>query len=147
MDFLPLIFILWIGFLIFKNFVKSAGQSQFTDKGNNILTAIERAAKENAETGDWTYSETKTPPLNGRDRMALNARQISETKKIQKARKASHKSPAMHGRRGKNMDQNRHRTDEWGQRGDSGILNSKAFVILLVIGGVVLYALSQMPPR
>jgi len=50
-----------------------------------------------------------------------------------------------HGRRGQNMDQNRHRTDDWGQRGDSGPFSGKMAIILLVIGGGLLYGLSQIP--
>lgn len=62
-----------------------------------------------------------------------------------RARKASHKNPVQHGRRGKNMDQNRHRSDGWGERGDHGPLSGKNIVILLVVGGGVLYVLSHIP--
>ena len=60
-------------------------------------------------------------------------------------RKASHKSPEQYGRRGKNMDQNKNRTDSWGERGDKGLLNGTTLVILLVFGGGVLYWLSKLP--
>ena len=77
-------------------------------------------------------------------RVATNYLKKSQASR-KKARRDSHKNPEQHGRRGRNVDQNRNRTDEWGQRGDNGLLSVRNVVVLLVIGGVVLYVLSQMP--
>ena len=112
----------------------------------------------------------KGPTARGRERMALRKQNSSQNspwdhehdlgggpsspgakvaaeylKKAQATRRASHKNVEQHGRRGMNVDQNKNRTDSWGERGDSGFLNGTTLVIILVIGGGVLYWLSQLP--
>jgi len=74
--------------------------------------------------------------------------QASRAKSLEQiARKASHKNPVQRGRRGQNMDQNRHRHSDWGQKGDTGLMSGKAALIFLVILFAVLYVLSQITPE
>lgn len=43
-------------------------------------------------------------------------------------------------------DQNRHRRDDWGQRGGGEIITTKSLLVLLALGTIVLYVLSQVSP-
>lgn len=171
MELIPFLIFAVIAFNIFKGFTKTASKPQSgTAKTmmRRLHAEIEKANKLQSETPNMSRYREKSPTQRGRESLQSkgqsspwnhehdlgdSTRNLSPgeqvaanyLKKTKLNRKASHKSPTQHGRRGKNMDQNKHRTDGWGQRGDSGFLNGKTILILLVIGGAVLYALSQMP--
>jgi len=165
MEILPLLFFGYIAFQIFKGFTKS-NASQQGDSAKVMMkrlnAQIQEASKTQQRTSHQERYKTKTPtqrgreslqrqgqysPWNDKGKASPGAQVAANYLKAQTkaARKAAHKSPEQHGRRGKNMDQNRHRTDGWGQRGDRDFLSGKVVVSLLVIGGVVLYVLSQLP--
>jgi len=166
MELLPFLFFAFIAFKIFSGSKKVASKSGGTAKAmmQRLHEEIQKAEKLQGGTTDNQRYRNKSPTQRGREslkskgespwgengavspsaRVATNYLQKSQASR-QKARRDSHKNPEQHGRRGKNMDQNRNRTDEWGQRGDSGLLSGKTAIILLVIVGGVLYVLSKMP--
>ena len=166
MELIPFLFFAYIAFTIFKGFTKTATKSGGTAKAmmRQMHEDMQKAEKLQGKTSHIDRYRQKSPTQRGREslqnkgqspwgengaaspgaRVAANYLQKSQTVR-KKARRDSHKNPKQHGRRGSNMDQNRNRTDEWGQRGDSGLLSVQNFIILLVIGGVVLFVLSQMP--
>ena len=43
-------------------------------------------------------------------------------------------------------DQNRHRRDDWGQRGGAEILSTRNLLIMLALGFIVIYVLSKVTP-
>ena len=45
-----------------------------------------------------------------------------------------------------NKDQNRQRRDDWGQRGGGEIITTKSLIVLLALGTIVIYVLSQVSP-
>jgi len=164
MEIIPFLIFAFIAFKIFGGLSKSLS----SDNGESAKTMMKRL---NAQIQETSQAQKRTsnqgryqengPTARGRERLeqknqnspwgengavSPGARVAADyLKKTKAVRKASHKSPVQRGRRGKNMDQNRQRTDGWGQRGDNGLLTGKAVVILLIIGGGILYALSQMP--
>jgi len=166
MELIPFLIFGYIAFTIFKGFTKTATKSGETAKSmmRRMHEEIQKAEKLQSETPDSNRYQRKSPTQRGREslqskgksqwgengaaspgaRVATNYLQKSQNSR-KKARRDSHKNPKQHGRRGSNIDQNRHRTDEWGQRGDSGLLSGRNFISLLLIGGVVLYVLSQLP--
>ena len=166
MELIPFLIFAVIAFNIFRGFTKTASKSGGSAKAmmRRLHEEIEKAEKLKSEVPHQSRYRDKSPTQRGREslqskgqspwgendtvspgaRVAVSyLKNTHETRK--KAHKASHKNPEQYGRRGKNMDQNRHRTDSWGERGDSGFLTGKSFLFLLVIGGVVLYVLSQIP--
>jgi len=116
MELIPFLIFAFIAFNIFRGFTKTA-------------------SKVNGPSAKEMMKQ-----LNAQNRLAANY-----LKKEKAKRRASHKNPEQRGRRGRNVDKNRNRTDEWGQRGDGGLLGGRNLIILLVIGGIVLYVLSKMP--
>jgi len=169
MEIVPFLIFLFIAFKVFSTFTKAASSEQgktAKEMMKRLNAQIQEASQAQGRTSDM---KRKGPTARGRERMAQreqsspwnhkhnlerNNKTLSPGEQVaanylkartRASRKASHKSPEQHGRRGKNMDQNRHRTDGWGQRGDRGILNGKTLIILLVIGGGILYVLSNMP--
>ena len=162
MELIPFLFFAFIAFQIFKGFTKTASKSGGTAKAmmQQLHKEIQKAEKLQGETTDNQRYRNKSPTQRGRDSLQSKGQSpwgengaVSPGARVAKrylqkeraARKASHKTPEQHGRRGRNMDQNRHRTHDWGQRGDAGILSGKNIIILLVIGGVVLFVLSKIP--
>jgi len=166
MELVPFLFFAFIAFQVFKGFTKTATKSGGTAKSmmRRMHEDMQKAEKLQDKTSHIDRYRQKSPTQRGREslqnkgqspwgengaaspgaRVAANYLQKSQTVR-KKARRDSHKNPKQHGRRGSNMDQNRNRTDEWGQRGDSGLLSGQNFIILLVIVGVVLFVLSQIP--
>ena len=166
MELIPFLIFAYIAFNIFKGFTKTASKSGGTAKSmmRRMHEDMQKAEKLQGKTSHIDRYRQKSPTQRGREsrqnkgqspwgengaaspgaRVAANYLQKSQTVR-KKARRDSHKNPKQHGRRGSNMDQNRNRTDEWGQRGDSGLLSGQNFIILLVIVGVVLFVLSQIP--
>lgn len=164
MEIIPFLIFAVIAFNIFRGFTKAAkGNTSGSAKSmmQNLHAQIEKANAAQNRTPNMSRYQDQSPTQRGRESLSrkganspwgengsvspgaqVAANYLKQTKA---ARKASHKSPVQRGRRGKNMDQNRNRTDEWGQRGDRGFLNGKTLIILLVIGGGLLYVLSQMP--
>ena len=166
MELIPFLIFAVIAFNIFKGFTKTSSKPAVKNGGNpkmmmrRLHQDIERANKGQKQGSHIDRYRQKSPTQQGRESFGHKGKSpwgendtISSgarvaTKYVQKtkaARKASHKSPEQHGRRGRNVDQNRNRTNEWGQRGDSGLLSVKAVIILLVLGGAALYVLSHMP--
>jgi len=165
MELIPLLIFAVIAFNIFKGIIKSSGtksaQPNMNTSAKDLMQRLNQQIEQsNRGSTNKTRYRDSSPTQRGReslqrknqsspwgegvtfssgeDRKPLNI-------KIKSDRKASHKSPIQHGRRGRNMDQNRNRTDEWGSRGDGGLLNGKTLAVLLVLGGAILYALSRMP--
>ncbi len=162
MEFIVILIFLAVGYNFFRNFMTSgtSGGSSKT-KLSDIKSYLEQMQDgEFSENGEWE-PKSDGPTARGRARLAQQSRgnspwqnagakkpQASRAKsRTQKARKASHKNLTQHGRRGRNMDQNRHRHADWGQRGESGFLSGKGLLILLAFGFIVLYALSQITPE
>jgi len=167
MELIPFLIFVFIAFNIFKGFSKTASKA-----GSESAKAMMRRLHEEMQKAENLQNEgshidryrKKSPTQRGSEslqnrgqspwgengvvspgaRVATNYLQKSQAVR-KKARRASHKNPEQRGRRGKNVDQNRNRTDDWGQRGDNGVLSGRNVIILLVIGSAVLYALSQMP--
>ena len=161
MDFIVVLFFLWIGYSFLRNFM-GGGK---TGKSIDIESIIDNMQQSGSgETSAWK-PKSDGPTARGRARLSQKpqvnspwqsaGQSAGETKpqiyrpklKGQKARKAFHKNPVQHGRRGRNMDQNRHRHEDWGQKGESGFLSGKGLLILLAFGFIVLYALSQITPE
>lgn len=162
MELIPFLIFAVIAFNIFKGFTKTTSKSgesaktmmrrlhqeiEKADKGQNQGSHIDRYRKKNPTQRRRESLQSKgRTPWSENGAVSPGAQVASNyLQKTKAARKASHRSPEQHGRRGKNVDQNRNRTNEWGQRGDNSLLSGRNAVILLVIGGIVLYALSQMP--
>lgn len=169
MEIIPFLIFGVIAFNIFRSFTKAASKSGETSR--DIMAKMHKQIQEANSSGNSTPNMSryrdKTPTQRGRESMArkgegspwnhehdlggnktvspgarVAANYLSKTKA---SRRASHKNAEQHGRRGINKDQNRSRTDEWGERGDKGLLSGKTLVILLVIGGSILYWLSRTP--
>lgn len=144
MELIPFLIFAVIAFNIFRGFAKAASKSQAGSakemlKRYQDTTPTQRGRERldpKGQNSPWRDSTAGAPSAR------VAAKYLQKTKA---ARKAAHKSPEQTGRRGRNVDQNRKRTDEWGQRGDEGLLTGKTAIILLVIGGAVLYALAQIP--
>jgi membrane protein involved in colicin uptake len=162
MDFIVVLFFLWIGYSFLRNFMGGGKTGKSIDIESIDIGAMFDNMQQSGsgETSSWK-PKSDGPTARGRARLAQKP-QISspwqnagETKpqlyrpkfKGQKARKASHKNPVQHGRRGRNMDQNRQRHEDWGQRGESGFLSGSGLLIVLAFGFIVLYALSQVTPE
>jgi len=158
MELIPFLIFAVVAFNIFKGITK-ASSSKTNNSRNEALQRLRAQIEEAAQSENQNRYQTKRPTEYGResfsreeqnspwgDSVAPGARVAANyLKNSRAARKAAHKNPVQKGRRGKNMDQNRNRTDDWGQRGDSGILSLRSAVIFLALGGAVLYALSNMP--
>lgn len=154
MELIPFLIFAVIAFNIFKGFAKASPSSDTGESPKDLMqrlnAQIQNENRNNGPTQRGRESLARKNPnspwgengaVSPGARVAKNY--IQKTASV--ARKASHKNPKQTGRRGENVDQNRNRTDEWGQRGDSGLLGGRNVVILLVIGAVVLFALSQTP--
>ncbi len=168
MELIPFLIFAVIAFNVFKGFTKTTTKSGGSAKAmmQRLHQEIEKADKLQGETSHIDRYRKKSPTERGRDslkqqgkspwgetgaespgaRVATNYLKATRTTEaIKTARTASHKSPEQHGRRGRNVDQNRNRTREWGQRGDNGLFSGRTAIILFVIGGVVLFVLSNLP--
>lgn len=166
MELIPFLIFAFIAFKIFSGFTKTASKTGGNAKAmmRRLHEDIEKADKLQNEGSHIDRYRKKSPTQRGREslqnkgqspwgengtvspgaRVAANYLQKSQATR-KKARRESHKNPEQYGRRGRNVDQNRNRTDEWGQRGDKGLLSGRNVIVLLVIGGVILYVLSQIP--
>lgn len=154
MDFLFVLFFLFIAFNMFRNFVKAAGggavkaagKTSPTDQLSDIKAHLERAAKQGSnnwtggdngddyEAKDWSFGAPKT--------------QNSTSKAGQKFKyKTKDKKQALNfdflGRNGANIDKNRQRRNDWGRRQQKELLSGTNVVIALIFGLAVLYLLSQ----
>jgi len=165
MEFIPFLIFAVIAFNIFRGFTKAASKS--TSHSGETAKEMMRRLQEQTQTPNMSRYQNNTPTQRGREslqrkeqsspwgdngavnpggRVAVNyLRQKTQQQKAKTARKASHKSPKQTGRRGVNVDQNRNRTDEWGQRGESGFLSGSGVILFLVGGAVILFVLSQLP--
>lgn len=118
------------------------GRARLAERGSTA-NGRERLAMRNQSSSPWGHEHDlggNDAPSSPGARVAANYLKKAKTKRV-----ASHKNEEQYGRRGMNMDQNKNRTDSWGERGDSGFLNGTTLVILLVIGAGVLYVLSNLP--
>lgn len=158
MELIPFLIFAVIAFNIFRGFTKAT-----KTKGPSAKEMMRQLNAQNRTPNMSRYKE-QTPTQRGRESLArqepspwnagsaarpgaqIAANYLKKTEATRKrARKEALKNPIQRGRRGQNMDQNRHRTDEWGERGDSGLLSGRNAIILLVLGTAVLYGLSQIP--
>lgn len=151
MELLPFLFIALIAFNIFRGFSKASSNSgggakvnryeekRPTQRGRESLKRKGQATPWGGNSG-MSQGGVSQGGLSQGGRVAA-----SYLKKERAKRRASHKNPVQSGRRGRNMDQNRNRSDDWGQRGDGGLLSGKTAIILLVIGAAVIYVLSNLP--
>lgn len=163
MELIPFLIFAFIAFNIFKGFSKSPSKPNAKPKDlrQRLHAELQKAASLQKETPQNSRYRDSTPTQRGRESLqrknqspwgdngavSPGARVAAQYLQSQsKTRKVSEDTPEQRGRRGRNRDQNRQRTEGWGERGDSGFLSGRNFFILLVIGGGVLYALSQMPP-
>jgi len=165
MELIPFLIFAVIAFNIFKGFAKSSTPKANTSPKDLMERLSEQMERANHNGSQKSRYRNTSPTQRGREslerkgqsspwgengavnpgaRVAANYLERSQAAR-KKARKDAHKNPEQRGRRGKNVDQNRNRTDDWGQRGDRGFLSGRNFIILLLIGGVVLFVLSQMP--
>lgn len=159
MELIPFLIFAVIAFNIVRGVIKAG-------KNTGGASAKEMMRQLNAQnrTPNMSRYKEQSPTQRGRERLArqeqspwnagnaarpgaqIAANYLKKTEATrQRERKEALKNPIQRGRRGKNMDQNRHRTDEWGERGDSSLLSGRNFIILLVVGGAVIYALSKIP--
>lgn len=166
MEIIPFLIFAFIAFKVFSGFTKTASNAGGSAKEmmRRLNEEMEKAGNLQNEGSHIDRYRQKSPTQRGRDSLqskgqspwadnsGMSQRAQQATNYLQKSqalrkkeRRESHKNPKQRGRRGVNVDQNRNRTDEWGQRGDNGLLKGRNVIILLVIGGVVLYVLSQMP--
>jgi hypothetical protein len=139
MELIPFLIFVVIAFKIFSGFTKAASKTGGSAKAmmQRLNEEIEKAEKLQNEGSHIDRYRKKSPTQRGRESLqskgqspwgesgtvSSGARLAGNyAQKAKAARKASHKSPEQHGRRGRNVDQNRNRTDEWGQRGDNGLL-------------------------
>ncbi|WP_026941658.1 hypothetical protein [Hellea balneolensis] len=161
MELIPFLIFAVIAFNIFKGFTKAA-----PSKDGNAAQIPNDLMRRLQMQMDASNDARKTPTQRGQESLARKTQsspwgengsfsaggqtaskylQTRLNTKTKSDRVASHKNPEQHGRRGKNVDQNRNRTDEWGERGDKGILSGKPLLFLLVLGGIGLYVLSNLP--
>ena len=163
MELIPFLIFVVIAFNIFKGFSKTASKSSGSAKTmmRRMHEEIKKAEKLQGKTSHIDRYRQKSSTqqrsresLQNQDKspwgengaISPGARVATNyLKKAKTARKASHKSPEQYGRRGRNVDQNRKRTHEWGQRGDNGLFSGRTAIIVLVVGGVLLFVLSNMP--
>lgn len=162
MELIPFLVFIFIAFKIVSGFTKTAAKSGGSAKAmmRRMHEELEKAEKLQHEGSHIDRYRKKSPTQRGRESLKSTGQSpwgengtvssgsrlaVNYARKAKAARKASHKSPEQYGRRGRNVDQNRNRTDEWGERGDNGLLKGRNLIVLLVIGGIVLYVLSLMP--
>lgn len=154
MELIPFLIFAVIAFNIFKGIAKASPSSDVGESPKDLMQRLNtQIQNENRNTGPTQRGRESLARKNANspwgENGAVSPGARVATNYIQKtasiARKASHKNPKQTGRRGENVDQNRNRTDGWGERGDSGLLSGRNVVILLVIGAVVLFVLSQTP--
>lgn len=152
---------MFIAFKIFSGFTKTATKS--TETAKDLMQRLnEQMERTQSSSVGNSGGRPKNPTQRGRESLARKEQnspwgdngtfspggQVAAKYLKNKAnsdRVASHKSPEQTGRRGRNIDKNRNRTDEWGARGDSGVFSGKVIVFLLVAGGIALSVLSRLP--
>ena len=170
MEIIPFLIFAYVAFQIFKGFIRpsdpNSANAETSSSAKDLMQRLNQQM-EQANRGQSNRNNS-SPTQRGRESLARKsqsspwnhehdlggnqafspgaqaAAKYLKTK-TRAERKASHKSPVQRGRRGRNMDQNRNRTDQWGERGDKSFFNGKTILIFLVIGGAVLYALSNLP--
>ena len=174
MEIIPFLIFAFIAFKVFSAVTKAASSEQgktAKEMMKQLNAQMQQASKGQGSTSNMSDYREKGPTARGRERMGMKNQNPPQNspwnhehdlgdnrpgspgakvaanylKKVQTTRRASHKNEEQYGRRGMNMDQNKHRTDGWGQRGDSGFLNGATLVVLLVIGGAILFVLSTLP--
>ena len=154
MDFLFVLFFLFIAFNMFRNFVKAAG-GQSSKSGGDISRAdplsdikshLERAAAQGSnnwngegyegdyENGDWSFGSPKTSSSSRKPRRKYSYKNKGQKQAV---------NFDFSGRNGANKDKNRQRRDDWGRRQQKEVLSGTNVVIALIFGVVVLYMLSQ----
>lgn len=149
MEIIPFLIFIFIAFKIFSGFTKSAAKSTETAKDlmQRLNEQMDRSQSPTQRGRESLARKEQNSPWGENGTFSPSGQVAAKylKNKTKSDRIASHKSPEQTGRRGRNMDQNRNRTDEWGARGDSGLLSGKALLVLLILGGIALYVLSQIP--
>lgn len=153
MEIIPFLIFAFVAFKVFSGFTKTSQtkvKSSPKDLMQRLNAQIENDSRNTGPTqrGRESLARKNTHSPWGENGAGAPGARVAANyiqKTARAARKESHVNPEQTGRRGRNVDQNRNRTDEWGQRGDSGFLNGRNVIILLAIGAVVLFVLSQIP--
>ena len=163
MELIPFLIFAFIAFKVFSSFTKTASKTGGSAKAmmRRLHEELEKAEKLQDEGSHIDRYRQKNPTQRGQERLqskekspwgengtvSPGARVATNylQKKASAARKASHKNPKQTGRRGENVDQNRHRTDGWGERGDGGMFSGASMVVLLGVGAAIIFAFSLIP--
>lgn len=154
MELIPFLIFAVIAFNIFKGFIKASPSAEKGESPKDLMqrlhAQIENDNRNTAPTQRGQESQarkTSNTPWGENGAVSPGARAaknyIQKTASV--ARKASHKNPKQTGRRGENVDQNRHRSDGWGERGDEGMFSGPSLIVLFIVGGAIMFALSQIP--
>ena len=149
MEIIPFLIFMFIAFKIFSGFAKTATKSTETAKDlmQRLNEQVERTQSPTQRGRESLARKEQNSPWGDNGTFSPGGQVAAKylKNKANSDRIASHKSPEQTGRRGRNIDKNRNRTDEWGARGDSGIFSGKVLVFLLVAGGIALSVLSRLP--
>jgi len=152
MDFLFVLFFLFIAFNMFRNFIKAAGKGAVkasgkispTDELLDFKTHLKRAAAQGSNTWnggaheddyeneDWSYGTPKTQTYKGKARQKIT----------QKSRKTKQgQGFDFSGRNGANRDKNRQRRSDWGRRLQKEVLSGTNLFIICILIFAALYIL------
>ena len=145
MDFLFVLFFLFIAFNMFRNFIKAAGKDAAkaagkispTDELSDIKSYIKRVASQDSNQGnsggygsnydseDWSFGTPKTQTYKGKARQKIT----------QKSRKTKQgQGFDFSGRNGTNRDKNRQRRSDWGRRLQKEVLSgTNLFIVCILI--------------
>ena len=170
MDIFPFIVFLGIGWIIYSN-LKAAGKGldkagkaparnheQEVNEDWAYETQNYRQQRQNTSFGQRSGGQSSGPTQRGRERLKQRGSQetLQQRLKATSSRQALSRQPrpkergrgedyGLSRRHSPQKDQNRHRRHDWGQRG-SDIITTKRLLVLLALGFIVLYILSQISP-
>lgn len=154
MELIPFLIFAFIAFNIFKGFIKASPSAEKGESPKDLMQRLHaQIESDNRNTSptqrgrETQARKTSNTPWgeNGGVSPGAGAAKNYIQKTASVARIASHKNPKQTGRRGENVDQNRHRSDGWGERGDDGLFSGTSLIVLLVVGAAIIFALSQIP--
>jgi len=170
MDIFPFIVFLGIGWIIYSN-LKAAGKGldkagkaparnheQEANEDWAYETQNYRQQRQNTSFGQRSGGQSSGPTQRGRERLKQRGSQetLQQRLKAASSRQALSRQPrpkergrgedyGLSRRHSPQKDQNRHRRHDWGQRGGD-IITTKRLLVLLALGFIVLYVLSQISP-
>ena len=132
MDGISFFVIIGIGYIIVKNFRST----------NNSEQNYESSQKEITQKGPTQRGATQTKM----ERLARNKQNVAAHVVRKYAAKALKPETDFKGRNSDNIDENRHRRDDWGQRSAGEIISTQNLLIVLSAVFIVLYVLSRLSP-